>query len=492
MSQRRPEGERRSLLDRSVAWILSTLALMLVGLAGWIRLHFGAVTFDQVVSNLPVLDTGNVGDPRLFEQAVLATVVLPLLLVALVAMVLKDPRVAGRAGRLSNWYRLGLPLLGVLVALATLVTTVRLPEYVAAVVADRTFEPYYVRPTITTVPARPRNLITIYLESVEEAYTDEALFGQDLLADLPTQSEGWADYHGLREEPGGGWTMAGLVGTQCGIPLKGRALVPGLNPNLEGQLARSYLPGATCLGDLLAVHGYTNAFVGGADARFAGKATYLADHGYTIDRGLAEWEAGGEDPANFSEWGLSDARMLSHARETLEQLRATGRPFNLTILTVDTHEPPGVFAACTDAGANPMATALMCSLHAVGAFLADLKAAGELDDTVVMLMTDHLKMLSAGNYYRVELALATERRLLLRVWSPDPVTFGRSGADQLSVLATTLELLGFGLPDGRAGLGVSFVGAHELAGTALALPTDEYATLVTSPSAQLYRRFWGD
>ena len=62
MSQRRPEGERRSLLDRSVAWILSTLALMLLGLAGWIRLRFGAVTFDQVVSNLPVLDAATVDE----------------------------------------------------------------------------------------------------------------------------------------------------------------------------------------------------------------------------------------------------------------------------------------------------------------------------------------------------------------------------------------------------------------------------------------------
>jgi phosphoglycerol transferase len=467
-----------------------TLALMAAGLAVWVRLHFGAITFDQIVSNFPVVDAQNVGNTALFGQAVLASVVLPILVMAFAAMLLGGRRAAGKARRLDNWLRLVVPLLAAVVAFGALITTARLPEYVAAVIADRTFEPYYQPPTITKVPAKPKNLITIYLESVEESYSDPAVFGQDLLAGLTAGTAGWATYHGLREDPGGGWTMAGLIGTQCGIPLKGKAVVFGFSPNREGQEARTYLPGATCLGDLLAANGYTNAFVGGADGRFAGKATYLADHGYTIDRGLAEWEAVGEDPANISDWGLSDARTLAHARETLEQLRATGRPYNLTILTLDSHEPPGAFPGCTTGDANPMATALKCSMRAVAAFLAGLEAAGYLEDTVVMLTGDHRKILGASTYYRVELSVAAERTLPLRVWSPDPVTFSRAGADQLSILPTTLELLGFGLPDGRAGLGVSFASAHDLAGTALALPREQYDELVTSPSAELYRRFW--
>jgi phosphoglycerol transferase len=71
------------------------------------------------------------------------------------------------------------------------------------------------------------------------------------------------------------------------------------------------------------------------------------------------------------------------------------------------------------------------------------------------------------------------------------VVFSRDRADQLSVLPSTLELLGFDVPDGRAGLGVSFVNQHPLSGTALELPEADYRTVVTSPSSGLFKELWG-
>ncbi|MCC6495109.1 MAG: sulfatase-like hydrolase/transferase [Propionibacteriaceae bacterium] len=492
MKQSPEGGASRSFLSRSVPWVLTTFALIVAALAAWVRFEFGEVTFEQVVSNFPVFDLQSVGNPMIFNQVVLGCVLLPILAVGLIAMVVNGRSGRG-AGRIHiGWLRVGVPLLAVAVSLGTLASVTAFPRYAAAVLADRTFAASYLPPAVTSIPARPLNLITIHLESVEATFADEAVFGENLLAGLDRATQGWADYPGLQQDPGGGWTMAGLVGTQCGIPLKSPSLALGLSPNQAGQGVRHYLPGATCLGDLLAANGYLNAFVGGADADFGGKSTYLSDHGYRIDQGLADWVAGGEDPANLSSWGLSDARLFVHARDTVRQLRATGKPYNLTLLTLDTHEPPATFVACPAGDGSAMARALRCSLQAVAGFLADLKADGSLDDTVVVLTSDHLKMAAAGASYRAELTGVPERALLLRVWSPRPVTFSRDRADQLSLLATTLELLGFGLPDGRAGLGVSFVGGHPLAGTALELPEAEYQELVTSPSTQLYRQFWQD
>ena len=58
--------------------------------------------------------------------------------------------------------------------------------------------------------------------------------------------------------------MAGIVCTQRGIPLKSDLLTPDVNHNTFGEQVRTYLPGATCLGDVLHTAGYTNTYLGAA------------------------------------------------------------------------------------------------------------------------------------------------------------------------------------------------------------------------------------
>ena len=138
-----------------------------------------------------------------------------------------------------------------------------------------------------------------------------------------------------------------------------------------------------------------------------------------------------------------------------------------------------------------MKTAIICSTRAASGFLEHLETTGALADTVVVVIGDHLKATSEGGAFKSELDAVPDRTIIYRVWSPEKVTFARDRADQLSVLPTTLELLGFDLPDGRAGLGVSFAKQHPLGGTALDLPDADYRTVVTSPSSEMFKEFWG-
>lgn len=475
--------------------LLLALALVLLATAGWIHFRFGPVVFEQVVLHLPVAGTENAGNGDLVTEAALVCVGLPLMLLLLVAGWLRLRRVRrpGATGRGRGRRR---PVVGPAIAfgvsLSVLLTMIGFPQFAAAVLADRSLAPYYASPSVTGAPSKPKNLVTIYLESGENTFADEELFGRNLLADLDDATRGWAEFDGLQQYPGGGWTMAGLVGTQCGVPLKSRLLLAGVNPNDFGERLESYLPGATCLGDVLAEEGYTNVFLGGAHTRFAGKDTFLADHGYQRELGLSDWEAAGEDRSNISVWGLSDRRLFRHAEEVVDDLRTAGDPFNLTILTLDTHEPAGVFSGCGTDDAAPMATAVTCSMRAVAGFIDHLADEGHLQDTVVMVMGDHLKVTSDGGDFKAELEATPDRTIIFRVWSPEPVRFTRDRADQFSVLATTLDLLGFGLDNGRAGLGVSLVGDHDLTDTAAGLPEPEYRAIVASPSTALYREFWGE
>lgn len=480
-----------------VRWLLLGLALSLLATAGWVRFRFGVVAFEQVVLHLPVAGTEvEAGDGNLLGEALLVCLGLPLLILALAALVQRwwrrrrrtDPTPSVRRRRLLT----AIPMVSFALSLTVLLTAVGFPQYASAVLSDRSLAPYYVTPADAGAPTKAKNLITIYLESGENTYADTELFGRNLLADLDEATAGWARYDGLQQYPGGGWTMAGLVSTQCGIPLKSKLLLAGLNPNDFGERLRSYLPGATCLGDVLAEHGYTSVFLGGAHSRFAGKETFLTDHGYQRDLGLEYWEANDEDRDNISVWGLSDQRLFSHARDALADLREAGQPFHLTILTLDTHEPAGIFASCTTADQVPMATAVTCSTRAVAGFLDDLKRSGDLDDTVVMVMGDHLKATVEGGDFKTELEQTPDRTIIFRVWSPEPVSFHRESTDQLSVLPTTLDLLGFDLDGGRAGLGVSLLDDYPLTETALALSDDDYGDLMRSPSTALYRQFWGE
>ncbi len=470
-------------------WALTTIAAILVALAGWIRYRFGPVSFEQVVTNLPIGGAEGVGNNNLLTELVVACLVAPIALTTISAGVLR--RLRRRPAEEAGGARrpLVVPSLALSVALGVLLTAAGVPQYAAAMLDSRSIADYYIDPAAGTSPAKPRNLITIYLESMENSFANEDLFGENLLAGLDRPTAGWADYP-LNQYPGGGWTMSGIVSTQCAVPLKSKLLMPGVNSNSLGEKMDHYLPGAECLGDVLADRGYTNAYVGGANTRFAGKDTFLADHGYTSIQGLANWEARGEDRADISIWGLSDARTLSHARETLADLRAAGEPFHLTVLTLDTHEPAGLFDTCGGTDAEPMATAVKCSLRAVGSFLDHLRTEGYLDDTVVVVMGDHLKNVAEGGTFSAPLADSDDRTILFRVWSPDGVRLGRKGADQLSVLPTVLELLGLGRADGRAGLGVSFAGTHDLSGTAAALPPEEYRALIAAPSGGIYQKFW--
>ncbi|MGC3993034.1 MAG: LTA synthase family protein [Propionicimonas sp.] len=470
-------------------WLLSSLALFLVALAAWIRFRFGAVSFEQIITNLPISQGEGVGNNNLLVEAVLFCLVLPVGLTTLAAALrwLLGPR-RGAAGRRRG--RLWVPAVAATLAFVVLLVVAGVPQFVRASLDTRTISDYYVAPAVTTAPAHPKNLITIYLESTENTFGDASIFGEDLLANVQDATSGWAAYD-LQQYPTGGWTMAGITGTQCGIPLKSKLLAVGVNSNNLGEEVETYLPGATCLGDVLSQHGYNNAFVGGAHARFGGKDTYLVDHGYSRVYGLDDWLAAGETSENISAWGLSDARMFAHAEDVLADLHAGGTPFNLTILTLDTHDPGAVYPSCTGDDAVSYATALKCSGKAVAGFLDHLEQNGYLDDTVVVLMGDHVKNTGDSDQFRDELNRAGERTIFFRAWSPDGITWGREGADQLSVLPTTLELLGFGVPAGRAGLGVSFAAPHDLAGTALALPSDDYRSLMEAPSSDAYQRFWG-
>src|SRR5690606_21256950 len=100
-----------------------------------------------------------------------------------------------------------------------------------------------------------------------------------------------------------------------------------------------------CLGDVLARAGYRQTYLGGADLGFGAKGTFLSNHGYTKVLGREELVAVDLHPRPGT-WGVSDADLFGLALQELDQLQATGQPFNLTLLTIGTHLPGYFYEEC--------------------------------------------------------------------------------------------------------------------------------------------------
>ncbi|MGL6403425.1 sulfatase-like hydrolase/transferase [Aeromonas hydrophila] len=127
-----------------------------------------------------------------------------------------------------------------------------------------------------------KNIVLIYAESLERTYLSESEFPGLISKLVPIINEG-IDFTNI-DNDGGGWTIAGLVNSQCGLPLS----LPGGQGNNMGAISQ-FMPDAYCLGDILKDHGYELKFIGGAKSDFAGKGTFIKQHGYTsVDRDYFE------------------------------------------------------------------------------------------------------------------------------------------------------------------------------------------------------------
>ncbi|MDH7453511.1 phosphoglycerol transferase I [Luteimonas composti] len=317
------------------------------------------------------------------------------------------------------------------------------------------------------LPRRP-NIVWIYAESLERTYLDESVF-PGLMPHLARLVKEGLDFRDIASPEGGGWTIAGLVTSQCGIPL---TAARG-DENSLGRMS-DFLPGAHCLGDFLKGQGYRNLFLGGADANFAAKGRFLEQHGYDEVRDLAHYREAGIEPRHFSNWGLHDDVLLEDAFDTFLALSAAGAPFMLNALTMDTHHPAGHLPeACRDVryesplGDIGLLHAIKCSDLLISQLVERIRASDYADDTLIVLASDHLAMPNHLSHVLKDM----RRENLLLFLGPGiegqqlavPGTTLDSGATLLSLIDPDRTALGFGrsllAPDAAPGASVAALGA---------------------------------
>jgi phosphoglycerol transferase len=486
---------------------------LLYAIPNWLTDEFGSVSIDQVLYHLSFGTEGLLtSDPELLTRFLWRGLALPVALALVLWGVdtwVRFLRAHPQTPPMPWLHRLGAGLRGagrrVLRALATtgrralphslplvvlgagvafFIDSFSLASYVRTYFGEDYFAGSYVDPRrLTLRKDHPKSLILIYVESLENTYSDPALFGRDLLARLTALKPKGISFDDYRQMTGAHFTIAGLVATQCGLPLKSVALFGG---NTQGEQVDHFLPRARCLGDILASEGYTNVFLNGSSLAFGGVGKFFRDHHYDKVIGREEWIRLGEKPETMSGWGLHDDDLFRRARDELGVLMKRRRPFNLNILTIDTHHPYGHLSSkCAREGREDFDGIVECTAGQVADFIEYVAAKGWLDQVAIVVQGDHLAM---GNTSYEKLLRNPHRTVFnFLVGGDQRLVKNTDTVTHFDMLPTILDLIGLTVEGQRAGLGYSAIGP-----VTAARPPDRIARMseqLMNYSAS-YRELW--
>jgi phosphoglycerol transferase len=311
----------------------------------------------------------------------------------------------------------------------------------------------FVDPVILSRPDKRKNLVVLYMESLERSYFDKIQFPR-LVEELRKIEAKGRTFTGLGQPFGAGFTVGGMVAGQCGVPL----IISGGENSL--QVSR-FMTGATCLGDLLKAEGYRTEYMGGSSNEFAGKGSFYQSHGFDAVIGLEQLKPQLADPDYLGPWGLQDDTLFDLARSRIDALATGPDPFAMVMLTLDTHHPDGhanTNRSCKDVvhgdGSNPMLTSVKCADQLAAAFVQGLLDSPMAENTVIVLASDHLAMVNgaAGDLAKIE------RNNFFVILEPgaQPATIPRKGST-LDIGPTIMAALGYDVP--QIGFGVNLMGS---------------------------------
>ncbi|XKH60219.1 sulfatase-like hydrolase/transferase [Halomonas sediminis] len=434
-------GDPAAQLRYRKVWPWSLVPLVLWGLYVYLAASFGNVDLGAVFFHLQAGMSEHGGSGRTVA-AVLYTLSMVALLFSVTWLVRRDQR----------WRRTERFLALVLLAANPLLYG--LGQRSASIVTDdgAWLERRYTPPVLSE-QENPPNLLLMYLESIERTYADER-FGEAYTS-LDKLGETGVVFEGVRQMDNTGWTMAGMIASQCGVPL----MPAGLLHDSQFEPLSKVVPGVDCLGDLLAERGYQLSYLGGASTQFAGKGLFYRGHGFDRVQGKEELEPQLDDPEYTNSWGIYDDSLYDITVEEIRRLAAKDGPWGLVNLSITGHAPSGYpTRACRERqgefDSQDILYSVECSSWLARNLIERLQAEGLLDNTLVVLMSDHLTM--RVSVWDELVTMERDNTLIMLSDDLEPARIQRESS-MLDVFPTLLDALGFAPEEGRAGLGVSLL-----------------------------------
>lgn len=451
---------KKHLGFKITSMVLFGLGLLFIFAEKWAMKTWPGLTIDEMVFHLtqPIQGTGGGILESCFREVVLPSVLIFLGSLILIRILKRFPNYWQMTFMTAMTVGIGLAF----TAFAMFSDATNLTSYISSQMVKSTFiEDHYVDPKKTnlTFPEQKRNLIYIYMESMESTYTDQedgGAFEDNYIPELTSLGQENINFSGDSTDLDGGvvyngttWTMGGIFAQSTGLPLQTE-----LGNNMSTQ--NNFFPAITGLGNILEDQGYRQIFLCGSDVVFGGRKAYFTDHGNFEFRDL-NWarETGHVDPDYKVWWGYEDQKLFDYAKETLTELAASDQPFNLTMLTADTHFEDGyVCPLCgTEFGDNQYANVIACSSRQIASFVQWIQQQDFYQNTTIVLSGDHTTM---DSDFCDDVPSDYQRKTYVCFINPDAEVENPDKQrlyGTIDMFPTTLASLGVKIDGNRLGLG---------------------------------------
>lgn len=386
-----------------IGTILVFISVLIIVSVIWGNRTFSVKTLNQIIFHLKVPMDGT--DSGVYLDWFLFSVPISLLIVVIFNLVLFGiQKILKRNNKnISNFIKRNFVKWGICCLVCSLIFTVynyNIYGYISnSFKKTNLYENYYVDPSSANISfdGEKRNLIHLYLESVENTYADSANGGgEDInyileLSNLAKENINFSNNDSIGGSltiDGTQWTIASQVSQDMGIPLS----LPITSSKYDTSTA--FLPGGYSLGEVLEDNGYVNEFICGSDADFGGTSNFYKQHGNYIIRDYKSFVESGEIPKDyFVFWGIEDAKLFEFAKKDITNLANGSQPFNISITTIDTHTPDGYLCSqCQKNHKNQYANVIECQSRQVNNFINWCKQQSWYDNTTIVITGDHKSM----------------------------------------------------------------------------------------------------
>ena len=309
-------------------------------------------------------------------------------------------------------------------------------------------------------PEKKRNLIYIFLESMETTVVSEENGGgweYSIIPELEKMAKENINFSnteklgGALPVPGTGWTVAGMVAQTSGTPLK-----IDIDTNSYSGYS-SFLPGVYSLGDILKKEGYNLKAMFGSDASFGGRRDYFTVHGnYEIFDFYTAIEEGKMTKEDEVWWGYSDDDLFKWAKDEILELANQDKPFNFIMLTADTHFTDGYLSEkAEDNFETQYENVFAYSSKSVYEFVEWIKKQDFYENTTIVIVGDHIGMQT--EFYENHLDKEYTRTIyntFINSAIPEENSKNRQFST-LDIFPTVLASIGVEIEGDRLGLGTN-------------------------------------
>ena len=360
----------------------------------------------------------------------------------------------------SNKSKLIFSIVILVISLLCLIRTVHLDDYIINK-SKKTdiYEKYYVNTNDVkiNVPDKKRNLIIIYLESMEASLFSKengGAFDKSIIPELEELALNNTSFSNT-DKLGGSYTLtltsftaSSLVASTTGTPINIKLFDGYTNK-------KPFMKSVKSLGNILSENGYNLEIVQGSEKEFGALDLYAKSNGnYKIfDNTLAK-EKGLVDKDYFVWWGIEDKKVLEFSKRELINLSEENQPFALILFTMDTHFKDGYLdSSCKNEYKEHLASSYACSSSMISDYIKWLQEQDFYEDTTIVLLGDHQVMQDSfykgkDNYTRVNYNAIIN--------SPkEPINNKKRDFSMFDMYPTILSSIGFEIEGEKLGFGVN-------------------------------------